>query len=59
MQFIDTIKSWQVWFCGAKMQNGGKPSQNRPSLAQNMMKIAFIITLGETMYILRLELSHL
>jgi len=36
MQFMCTIKKWQVWIRGAKTQSGETPSQIRPSLSQNM-----------------------
>jgi len=41
MQLLGTIKKWQVWIRGAKMQNGGKPSQNRPSPSQNRSESKF------------------
>jgi len=41
MQFLGTIKSWQVWTHGAKMQNNGNSPQNRPSPAQNSSESKF------------------
>jgi len=41
IQSLGAIKKWQVWFRGANMQNGGKPSQNRPPPAQNRSKSKF------------------
>jgi len=34
MQF--RCKNWQIWFRGAKMQDGGKFTHNRLSPAQNV-----------------------
>jgi len=43
MHFLGAIKKWQVWICGAKMQNGGKSPQIRPSPAQNGSEAKFCL----------------